>query len=129
MPLSKGLKMFMAKPEGGAVLKIALVYSPAPRQVRQWVLELAAGTTVAQALAVGGIFDEFPELQRSNRPVIGIWGRKTTLGHVLLDHDRVEIYRSLRVDPKVARRERFNRQGTKSAGLFAKVRAGAKAGY
>ncbi len=129
MPLSKGLKMFMAKPEGGALHKITLVYSPAPRQVREWVLELVAGTTVAQALAACGIFDEFPELQRGNRPVIGVWGRKTTPGHVLLDHDRVEIYRGLRVDPKVARRERFNRQGAKSAGLFARVRAGSKAGY
>ncbi|MBW8723026.1 MAG: RnfH family protein, partial [Polaromonas sp.] len=43
--------------------------------------------------------------------------------------DRLEIYRGLRVDPKVARRERFNRQGVKRAGLFAKTRAGAKAGY
>jgi len=33
------------------------------------------------------------------------------------------------VDPKVARRERFARQGAKTAGLFAKRRAGAKAGY
>jgi putative ubiquitin-RnfH superfamily antitoxin RatB of RatAB toxin-antitoxin module len=48
---------------------------------------------------------------------------------VLRDQDRVEIYRGLRVDPKVARRERFNRQGAKRAGLFAKTRAGAKAGY
>ncbi|MEO8388261.1 MAG: RnfH family protein [Polaromonas sp.] len=120
----------MAKPEGGAApFSITVVYSPAPRQVREWVLELAAGTTVAQALAAAGVLAEFPDLQQSSRPVLGIWGRKTTLGHVLGDHDRVEIYRNLRVDPKVARRERFNRQGAKSAGLFAKVRAGAKAGY
>lgn len=129
MPLSKGLKRSMAKPEGGAPLKVTLVYSPAPRQVREWVLELAAGTTVAQALTAGGVFDEFPQLQRGSRPVIGIWGRKTTLGHVLQDRDRVEIYRSLRIDPKVARRERFNRQGARSAGLFTKKRVGAKAGY
>ncbi len=129
MPLSKGLKTFMAKPEGGAPLKVTLVYSAAPRQVREWVLELAAGTTVAQALAAAGLFDEFPELRQGGHPVVGIWGRKTTLGHALHDHDRVEVYRGLRVDPKVARRERFSRQGAKSAGLFAKKRAGAKAGY
>jgi putative ubiquitin-RnfH superfamily antitoxin RatB of RatAB toxin-antitoxin module len=118
----------MAKLEGGRPLKIFLVYSPAPRQVREWVLELAAGTTVAQALAASGVFEEFSEL-RTARPALGIWGRKTTPGHTLQDHDRVEIYRGLRVDPKVARRERFNRQGAKRAGLFAKTRAGAKAGY
>jgi sulfur carrier protein len=43
--------------------------------------------------------------------------------------ERIEFYRPLRVDPKVARRERFARQGAKSAGLFAKKRPGAKAGY
>lgn len=129
MPLSKGLKTSMAKPEGGAPLKVTLVYSAVPRQVREWALELAAGTTVAQALAAAGVFDEFPALQQGGRLVIGIWGRKTTLGHVLREHDRVELYRGLRVDPKVARRERFTRQGAKSAGLFAKARPGAKAGY
>jgi putative ubiquitin-RnfH superfamily antitoxin RatB of RatAB toxin-antitoxin module len=119
----------MAKPEGGIPLKITLVYSPAPRQVREWTLELTTGTTVAQALAAAGVFEEFPELLQSGRPAVGIWGRKTTLAHALHDHDRVEIYRGLRVDPKVARRERFSQQGAKSAGLFIKKRAGAKAGY
>ena len=118
----------MASPEGGAPLTISLVYSPAPRQVREWSLQLPAGATVARALAASGVLDEFAEL-RAGRLVLGIWGRKTTPGHVLRDQDRIEIYRGLRVDPKVARRERFNRQGAKSAGLFAKTRAGAKAGY
>ena len=118
----------MASPEGGARLTIRLVYSPAPRQVREWTLELPAGATVARALAACGALDEFPEL-KAIRLVLGIWGRKTTPGHALRDQDRVEIYRGLRVDPKVARRERFNRQGAKRAGLFARTRAGAKAGY
>jgi putative ubiquitin-RnfH superfamily antitoxin RatB of RatAB toxin-antitoxin module len=118
----------MAKAESTALLKVSLVYSPAPRQVRQWALELAGSTTVAQALAASGILKEFPELQ-VGRPALGIWGKKTTPGHVLQEGDRLEIYRGLRVDPKVARRERFNRQGVKRAGLFAKTRTGAKAGY
>ena len=40
-----------------------------------------------------------------------------------------EFYRALVVDPKVARRERFQKQGARSAGLFARRRAGAKQGY
>lgn len=118
----------MAKPEARLRLKISLLYSPAPRQVREWNLELAAGTTVAQALAACQVSEAFPELQAAGLRV-GIWGRKTSLGQVLHDGDRLEIYRSLRVDPKVARRERFNGQGVKRAGLFAKNRVGAKAGY
>lgn len=118
----------MARPEARLRLKISVVYSPAPRQVREWELELAAGTTVAQALAACQVLEAFPEWQAAGLRV-GIWGRKTSLGQLLHDGDRVEIYRGLRVDPKVARRERFNGQGVKSAGLFAKTRAGAKAGY
>ncbi len=109
-------------------MKIVLVYSPAPRQVSEWTLELPAGSTVAQALESSGIFLAFPELAAS-RQVLGIWGRKTSLKQALQDADRLEIYRPLRVDPKVARRERFNKQGVNKSGLFARKRAGAKAGY
>lgn len=109
-------------------MNIVLLYAPVPRQVRQWALDLPPGSTVAQALTSSGLLAECPELA-SSPPVIGIWGRKTSLRQVLQDQDRVEIYRPLRVDPKVARRERFNSQGMKKSGLFARKRAGAKAGY
>lgn len=109
-------------------MKVSIVYSPAPRQVLEWQLTLAAGANVAQALAASNLLEEYPELRKTPLAV-GVWGRKSSLGHLLQDNDRVEIYRGLRVDPKVARRERFNRQGVKSAGLFATTRAGAKAGY
>lgn len=109
-------------------LTTSLVYSPAPRQVREWTIKLAVGATVAQALAECGIFNEYPELAQ-NRLMVGVWGAKCRLDHPLKDRDRIEIYCALRVDPMVARRERFNRQGAKSAGLFAKTRPGAKAGY
>ena len=109
-------------------MKISLVYSPAPRQVREWALELAPGSTVAQALAECPIFEEFPELQAA-QPALGIWGKKINSAQVLKEGDRVEIYRGLRVDPKIARRERFDCQGVKRAGLFAKIRKGGKAGY
>jgi hypothetical protein len=41
----------------------------------------------------------------------------------------VELVRPLLVDPKVARRERFRRQGSRAAGLFAGRRPGSKPGY
>ncbi len=109
-------------------LKITVLYSPAPRQVRQWVLSLPGGATLAQALATCRLFQDFPELQ-AGRLQLGIWGRKVSLNQPLHHSDRIEVYRALRVDPKIARRERFNRQGAKSAGLFATKRPGAKAGY
>ena len=75
-----------------------------------------------------GVLTEFATLTLDTLR-IGIWGKRFSLNHKLKDNDRIEIYRSLRVDPKVARRERFTSQGAKRAGLFANKRAGAKAGY
>ena len=109
-------------------MKISLVYSPAPREVREWTFELPEGSKVAQALESCNIFRLYTEL-KPDATVVGIWGKKTDMGHVLRDGNRVDVYRHLRVDPKVARRERFSQQGVKGTGLFSTVRAGAKAGY
>lgn len=108
-----------------APIRVVVVLSPGPRQVHEMALTLPAGSTVAQALQASG-------LQGDADPgtlAIGIWRRKAALTQVLRDRDRVEVYRALVVDPKVARRERFARQGARSAGLFARRREGAKAGY
>lgn len=66
---------------------------------------------------------------RCKNLTVGIWGRQSPWQHALRDGDRVELYRPLRVDPKVARRERFGQQGARTSGLFAKKRPGAAAGY
>ncbi|MEO8855390.1 MAG: RnfH family protein [Burkholderiaceae bacterium] len=110
------------------MIRVTLVFSPGPRQVEEICLELAPGATVAQALELSGMRVRFPELARTPLQ-LGIWGRKATLEQRLRDEDRVEIYRPLKVDPKVARRTRFARQGAGAAGLFARKRPGGKAGY
>ncbi len=117
----------MAKPEGVHGLRIEVIFSPASRRVKSWTAALPAGATLQMAL-MATAFSDFPEL-RSACLVVGVWGEKKCLNHLLQSADRVEIYRALQVDPKLARRERFKRQGAKTAGLFAKTRAGAKAGY
>jgi putative ubiquitin-RnfH superfamily antitoxin RatB of RatAB toxin-antitoxin module len=91
-------------------------------------LVVPEGTTASQAIADSGVALIFPNLKLSTA-VFGIWGRKSTLDQVLRDQDRLEIYRPLTVDPKVARRERFAKQGARTTGLFEKKRLGAKAGY
>lgn len=107
---------------------ICIVYAPRAREVRELHCTLEIGATVGEMLQRCGILadlsaDEMAALE------CGIWGRKVELNKVLRPDDRIELYRALQVDPKVARRERFVRQGAKSAGLFAKRRTGAKAGY
>jgi putative ubiquitin-RnfH superfamily antitoxin RatB of RatAB toxin-antitoxin module len=109
-------------------LTVTLVYCPMPRKIHEVALSLPDGATVQMALHASGIGDLFPELNLLTCTV-GIWGRKCDHTQVLRHLDRVEIYRKLLVDPKIARRERFSKQGVKRAGLFANKRSGAKAGY
>jgi uncharacterized protein len=103
---------------------VIVLYSQTAREVREWVLDLGAGSTVLQGLQASGLAAEFPALDLGGLTV-GIWGRKARLSQPLRDGDRIEVYRPLAVDPKVARRERFRKQGTRAAGLFAKKRDGA----
>ena len=110
------------------LINVAVVYSPAPRQICQWQVRLAVGATVKEALLQTSVFKEFTDLNLETLQ-LGIWGARCSMQQILKNQDRIEIYRPLRVDPKVARRERFSRQGAKRAGLFATKRAGAKAGY
>ena len=112
-------------------LRITVMYSPAPRVVHESLLSLNAGVTVMQALQQSGLLTECSEIDLSQPEAFAvcIWGKKTTPNHVLRDLDRIEVCRALTVDPKVARRERFQKQGTSRAGLFSKRRAGAKPGY
>ncbi|MFM6992364.1 MAG: RnfH family protein [Rhodoferax sp.] len=109
-------------------IRIEMVYSPRAREVREQTLHLPPGTTLGAALQASGVLAALTPWE-VDALECGIWGRKAALTQVLRANDRVELYRALLVDPTVARRERFVRQGAKSAGLFAKRRAGAKAGY
>ncbi|MCZ6640568.1 MAG: RnfH family protein [Gammaproteobacteria bacterium] len=68
-------------------------------------IELESGATVADALhAVAGI-PPFTELALEEHSV-GVFGERVEVDRLLQDGDRVEIYRTLAVDPKEARRLR-----------------------
>lgn len=109
-------------------MRITLVYSPTKRVVAEATVDVPEGSTVAAALTFSK-WRERHALDAGNDLTFGIWNRPVTLQTPLKPDDRVEVYRPLSVDPKVARRERFHKQGTKSAGLFAAKRPGAKPGY
>ncbi len=109
-------------------MRISLVFSPGARQTIEDSVDVPNGSTVAQALIASGWRERFA-LDSNPDMTYGVWNHPATLQTALQPDDRVEIYRALRVDPKVARRERFNKQGSKAAGLFAQRRPGAKPGY
>ena len=111
-----------------SAVQVTVCYSPAPRQVLEWVLQLPSGATLGQALQASGLPDAFPELDLRSAD-LAVWGRRAGWQQLLREGDRVEVLRPLKVDPKLARRERFRRQGARAAGLFSRRRPGAKPGY
>jgi putative ubiquitin-RnfH superfamily antitoxin RatB of RatAB toxin-antitoxin module len=110
------------------MISVVLVRSPKPRAVEELPLQLPDGATIAEALAMVG-WSLGVDGSTDSTWTCGVWGRKAAPETVLRDGDRVELYRALRVDPKVARRERFVGQGSRNAGLFAQRRPNSKAGY
>lgn len=107
---------------------VIVMYSPGPREVLEWLVELPEGATLRDAVLASG----WPQVcagQDVSALEVGTWGRRGSLDQPVRDGDRVEVYRPLLVDPKVARRERFRKQGARAAGLFASRRPGAKPGY
>ena len=108
--------------------RVTVCWSPAPREVLEWPVDLPEGATVADAVRASG-FAAASGTALPGEGELGVWGRRCTARHLVREGDRVEIYRPLQVDPKVARRERFRKQGARAAGLFAQRRPGAKPGY
>lgn len=122
----------MAEP----MLRITLCWSLAPRHVHEMALQVPVGSTVEDVLQQG-VTQCQQEMASSDSAFLpslqfqqpGIWGKKVSWTHVVKADDRIELYRPLKVDPKVARRQRFKRQGKGRTGLFANRKSGAAAGY
>lgn len=88
-------------------VNVELVFCAGPGQVELRPLSLPAGATLADALAASGL------AHATLRP--GIWGKVKDAGTLLREGDRVELYRPLIVDPKEARRQRYQRHKERAA--------------
>jgi putative ubiquitin-RnfH superfamily antitoxin RatB of RatAB toxin-antitoxin module len=95
------------------LLRVEVVYAAAPHDVRSATLTLQTGATVADALRESHLLEgvDAHALQAS------IWNRTAALDASLRDGDRVELTRGLLVDPKEARRLRYQRDGVRSRPL------------
>jgi putative ubiquitin-RnfH superfamily antitoxin RatB of RatAB toxin-antitoxin module len=85
-------------------IAVEVIYAT-PRQQRIFSIRVPEGTTVAGAIRVSGLLEEFPEIDLA-RNKVGIFSRRVSLEHSLRPGDRIEIYRPLLVDPKTARHVR-----------------------
>jgi putative ubiquitin-RnfH superfamily antitoxin RatB of RatAB toxin-antitoxin module len=83
-------------------LRIEIVYaSPSQQTIMHMVVE--SGAVVQDVVERSGILRSLPSEERLS---YGIFGRRVTPDRTLQDGDRIEIYRPLRVDPRLARRAR-----------------------
>ena len=95
-----------------AELSIEVVYAAAPHDVRQVSLQVAEGSTLADALRASRLLDGLTP-EQADALQAGVWGRTAALHTMLRDGDRVELTHALQVDPKEARRQRYRRDGVR----------------
>ena len=93
-------------PVDATLLAVTVCYSPRAGEVDETRLSLPAGATVLDALAASGLPARYPQVDFSALKC-GVWGKLRQPSDTLREHDRVEFYRPLQVDPKEARRLRY----------------------
>lgn len=87
-----------------SVISVEVAYATSAEQVII-PLQVIEGTRVSEAIELSKILLRFPEIDLSKTKV-GIFSQVCKLDTVLRQHDRVEIYRPLLIDPMQARRQR-----------------------
>jgi uncharacterized protein len=89
--------------DGGSVeIEVACAW-PDKQVVR--LLCVPEGTTAREALIRSGLADEFAELDSAAAP-LGVFGRVVSDSYVPGAGERVEVYRSLALNPREARKQR-----------------------
>ncbi|AOK00572.1 RnfH family protein [Burkholderia vietnamiensis] len=89
------------------MLSIEVCYALPDRQTLIPV-SLPEGATVRAAIDASGVLALHPEIDLAQAKA-GVFGKLAPLDAPLADHDRVEIYRPLIVDPKLARQRRVDK--------------------
>ncbi|SMB28239.1 hypothetical protein SDENCHOL_20598 [Sterolibacterium denitrificans] len=85
-------------------ITVEVIYA-LPQQQERVRLEMAAGSTVQQAVEQSGLLTKHPEIDLAKNK-LGVYGKLGKADTVLRDRDRVEIYRPLIADPKEVRKQR-----------------------
>jgi uncharacterized protein len=88
-------------------LWVEIVYAQAQRSIGK-SLRLPQGSTISDALAAAASDTDLKGVDLANSPV-GIFGKVARRDQTLKDGDRIEIYRSLLEEPKLARRKRLSK--------------------
>jgi hypothetical protein len=95
------------------MLKVEVVYALAQRSICK-ALQLPPGASIADALKLAAADENFQDLDLANAAAVGVFGKVTGRDQPLKDGDRIEIYRPLLEEPKLARRKRASGNASKS---------------
>lgn len=85
------------------MVKVEVVFVSNDQLIMHYHMELKDGATVKEALQASGLYLSHPETKELP---VGIFAKRVSLDNIIRDGDRIEIYRSLKIDPKENRRQR-----------------------
>lgn len=90
------------------ILTISICY--VTKTVQETIrIEVPVGSTLIQAIEASGIKQKYKQIDFSTN-TMGVFGKVVENTYTLNDHDRIEIYQPLRMDPMQARRQRASLQ-------------------
>ena len=93
-------------------VSVQVAYATPERQVLKNIT-VPEHTTIEMAISLSGLLSEFPEIDLLKNDV-GVFSVRRLLTDVVRAGDRIEIYRSLVIEPKEIRRRRAKKAKNKS---------------
>jgi uncharacterized protein len=101
----------MSTASGPLAIRIEIVYAEQQRSIVKSI-KVEQGALIADALRLAALDEDFQGLDLANAAV-GIYGSVASRDRPLKEGDRIEIYRPLAEEPKLARRRRARPQKTR----------------
>jgi putative ubiquitin-RnfH superfamily antitoxin RatB of RatAB toxin-antitoxin module len=86
-------------------MAVTVVFAPASAREEVLRVDVDPGATLAQVVASSGLAARYPAIDFPQAK-LGVWGKTAPPNTLAAAGDRIEIYRPLVVDPKVARLRR-----------------------
>ena len=93
------------------MIRVEIVYAEQQRSIVK-SLQVAQGALIGDALRLAALDEDFQGVDLVNASV-GIYGSVASRDRPLKDGDRIEVYRPLAEEPKLARRRRARPQKTR----------------
>jgi len=94
------------------MINVEIVYALTQRSIEK-SLKLPEGARIADVLAQAAADQAFPQVSILVNAAVGIFGKLAPRDQLLKEGDRIEIYRPLLEEPKLARRKQARAQKTR----------------